>query len=234
MGRIRLALLVLVALGALLGPSQEAVAQSSGGPVKANAEKAGLTSVVRVPMPRPTPRRPDIFYCETADTSCRTTQDSFALADLRDLFVFVVWPGVGGQHIQTVQFFLPDGSIYSSQKTQFNIGGAAHFAAMAPAAPNVVAPTAPAAHLMADANKIHAEGISSLLMKSRGDSAVLTVLPVAGTYITQRNLSGTWHVRVLLDERVAFESEFTLVPLQPAAAASTRLDGAKVEAGAQE
>jgi hypothetical protein len=142
-------------------------------------------------MPRPTPRRPEIFYCETADTSCRTTQDSFALADLRDLFVFVVWPGVGGRHIQTVQFFLPDSSMYSSQKTQFNIGGGAvYFAAMAQAAPNVVAPAAPAAHLMADANKIHAEGISSLLMKSRGDSAVLTVLPVAGTYITQRNLSG--------------------------------------------
>jgi hypothetical protein len=56
-------------------------------------------------------------------------------------------------------------------------------------------------------------------MKSRGDSSILTVLPVGGTYITQRNLSGTWRVRVLLDDRLAFESEFTLVPRQSAAAA---------------
>lgn len=223
MGRIRLAVTFLALFCALLGASQEAVAQSSGGAVKANAEKAAPSIVVRVPTPRPTPRGPEIFYCETADTSCRTTQDSFALADLRDLFVFVVWPGVSGQHIQTVQFLLPDGSTYSSQKTQFNIGGGAtYFAAMAPSVPNVVAPAAPAAHLMADANKVHAEGISTLLMKSRGDSAVLTVLPVAGTYITQRSLSGTWHVRVLLDERVAFESEFTLVPPQPVTATANK------------
>jgi hypothetical protein len=220
MGRIRLAVMGLVVLGALLGVSQEADAQSSSGAVKANAEKASPSFVVRLPRPRPVPRGPEIFYCETADTSCRTTQDSFTLADLRDLFVYVVWPGVSGQHVQTVQFFLPDGSTYSSQKTQFNIGGGAvFFAAMAPAAPNVVAPPAPAAHLMRDANKIHGEGISSLLMKSRGDSAVLTVLPVAGTYITQRNLSGTWHVSVLLDDRVALQSEFTLVPPQPVTAA---------------
>jgi hypothetical protein len=65
---------------------------------------------------------------------------------------------------------------------------------------------------MADANKIHAEGIPSLLMKTRGDSAILTVLPVGGTYITQRNLGGTWHVRVFLDDRLALESDFTLAP----------------------
>jgi hypothetical protein len=47
-------------------------------------------------------------------------------------------------------------------------------------------------------------------MKSRGDSSILTVLPVGGTYITQRNLSGTWRVRVLLDDRLALESTFTL------------------------
>jgi len=52
-------------------------------------------------------------------------------------------------------------------------------------------------------------------MKSRGDSSVLTVLPVGGTYITQRNLSGTWRVRVFLDDRLVLESEFTLLPHQP-------------------
>jgi hypothetical protein len=65
---------------------------------------------------------------------------------------------------------------------------------------------------MADANRTHTQGIPSLLMKSRGDSSILTVLPVGGTYITQRNLSGTWRVRVLLDDRLVLESAFTLKP----------------------
>jgi len=177
-----------------------------------------------MPRPGPAARGPEIFYCETPDTSCRTTQDTFPIADLRDLFVFVVWPGVSGQHIQTVQFLLPDGSIYSSQKTQFAIGGPVFSANAAPSAQNLVAPPPPAPHLIADANKVHSEGIPSLLMKSRGDSAVLTVLPVAGTYITQRNLSGRWQVRVLLDDRLALASEFTLAPRAAATSAKAEVD----------
>jgi hypothetical protein len=224
MGRIRLAGLSFASFALLLCVSQEAAAQSSSQLARSNDGKGEPTSVARLPLPRPrpTPRGPEIFYCETPDTSCRTTQDTFPIADLRDLFVFVVWPGVSGQHIQTVQFFLPDGSVYSSQKTQFAIGGPVFSAKVAASAPNVVAPPPPAPHLMADANKTHAEGIPSLLMKSRGDSAVLTVLPVAGTFITQRNFSGTWRIRVLLDDRLALESEFTLAPRQPAHAVTAR------------
>jgi hypothetical protein len=220
MGRIRLAGLFFASLGSLLCVSQEAVAQSANRLAKPGDDKGDLSMAARTrgPRPLPTPRRPEIFYCETPDTSCRTTQDAFPIADLRDLFVFVAWPNVSGQHVQNVEFFLPDGSLYSSKKTRFSIGGASHVAAVAPEFKNEVAPVPPAPHLMADANKVHPEGIPTLLMKSRGDSAILTVLPVGGTYITQRNLSGTWRVRVLLDERLAIESEFTLVPRQPAPA----------------
>ena len=165
----------------------------------------------RVRPPQPKPRGPGIFFCETPDTACRTTQESFPLDNLRDLYVFVVWPGVIGQHVQTMEFYLPDGSIYSSKKTRFIVGGVATFSAMGPAHRNE-ASLPPARHLMADANRTHAQGISSLLMISRGDSSILTVLPVGGTYITQRNLSGTWRVRVLLDDRLALESAFTLTP----------------------
>jgi hypothetical protein len=221
MGRIRLAILIFVSLGLLSCVSREADAQSSKRLVKPNEEKGDLTSDARLRARRPQPRTrgPEIFYCETPDTSCRTTQDTFRIADLRDLFVFVVWPGVSGQHVQTVEFLLPGGSVYSTKKTRFSIGGASPVAAMAPAFKNEVSPAPPAPHLIADANKIHTEGVPALLMKSRGDTSILTVLPVGGTYVTQRNLSGTWRVRVLLDDRLALESEFTLVPRQPAAAA---------------
>jgi hypothetical protein len=220
MGRIRLAILIFASLGLLWCVSQEAAAQSSTRFVP-NEEKGDLGSDARLRAGRPQPRTrgPEIFYCETPDTSCRTTQNTFPIVDLRDLFVFVVWPGVSGQHVQTVEFLLPGGSVYSTKKTRFSIRGASPVAAMAPAFKNEVSPAPPAPHLIADANKIHAEGIPTLLMKSRGDSSVLTVLPVGGTYITQRNLSGTWRVRVFLDDRLAFESEFTLIPRQPAATA---------------
>jgi hypothetical protein len=223
MGRIRLAVLFFGAFGLLLCASQEAPAQSSSRLVKTSDGKGDLSSEARIRArhPLPTPRGPEIFYCETPDTSCRTTQDTFPLADLRDLFVFVVWPNVRGWHVQTVEFLLPDGGIYTSKKTRFSIGGASPVMAVVPEFKNEVSPTPPAPHLMADANKVHPEGIPTLLMKSRGDSAVLTVLPVAGTYITQRSLSGTWRVRVLLDDRLALESEFTLVPREPAPAAKT-------------
>jgi hypothetical protein len=220
MGRIRLAILIFASLGLLWCVSQEAAAQSSKRFVP-NEEKGDLGSDARLRAGRPQPRTrgPEIFYCETPDTSCRTTQNTFPIVDLRDLFVFVVWPGVSGQHVQTVEFLLPGGSVYSTKKTRFSIRGALPVAAMAPAFKNEVSPAPPAPHLIADANKIHAEGIPTLLMKSRGDSSVLTVLPVGGTYITQRNLSGTWRVRVFLDDRLAFESEFTLIPRQPGATA---------------
>lgn len=217
MGRIRLAVLIFGFLGLLLCVSQEAVAQSSNRRVKSDEERGGSPSGARLHPQRlqPRSRGPEIFYCETPDTSCRTTQDRFAIADLRDLFVFVVWPGVSGQHVQTVEFLLPGGSIYSSKKTRFSIGGASPVAAIAPAFKNEVSSVPPAPHLIAEANKVHPEGIPTLLMKSRGDSSVLTVLPVGGTYITQRNLCGTWKVRVLLDERPALESEFTLLSGEP-------------------
>ena len=193
---------------------QEASSQSPRLLRKADGDNGDLCSGARdrVRPPQPKPRGPEIFFCETPDTACRTTQESFPLDNLRDLYVFVVWPRVTGQHVQTTEFYLPDGSIYSSQKTQFIIGGVAAFSGMGPAYRNQVSLLPPARHLMADANRIHTQGIPSLLMKSRGDSSILTVLPVGGTYITQRNLSGTWRVRVLLDDRLALESAFTLTP----------------------
>jgi hypothetical protein len=217
MGRIRLAVRFFVSVGLLLCASQQAGAQSSSRLLKPNGDKTDSSDIrLRARRPQPRPRGPEIFFCETPDTSCRTTQDTFPIADLRDLFVFVVWPGVSGQHVQTVEFLLPDGSVYTLMKTRFSIGAASPVAAMATEFKNEVSPTRPAPHLMADANKVHTEGIPTLLMKSRGDSSVLTVLPVGGTYITQRNLTGTWRVRVLLDGHLALESKFTLIPPQPA------------------
>ena len=214
MGRIRLGGQIIAFSFLFLCGLQEASAQFPRHPRKLDGENGDPSSGARdrVRPPQPKPRGPEIFFCETPDTACRTTQESFPLDNLRDLYVFVVWPRVTGQHVQTTEFYLPDGSIYSSKKTQFIIGGVAAFSAMGPAHRNEASLLPPARHLMADANRTHTQGIPSLLMMSRGDSSILTVLPVGGTYITQRNLSGTWRVRVLLDDRLVLESPFTLTP----------------------
>jgi hypothetical protein len=221
MGRIRLAGLLFAPLCLLLFVSQEAAAQSPRVVIAPAPENGGPSSdlMLRIRPPQPKPRGPEIFFCETSETTCRTTQEVFSLAELRDLYVFVVWPGVAGQHVQTVQFFLPDGSIYASKKTQFIIGGVMTVSAVGSAIQNEVSPTPPARHLLADANKVHSGGIPSLLMKTRGDSSILTVLPVGGTFITQRNLSGTWGVRVFLDDRLMLQSAFTLTSPTPPAKA---------------
>lgn len=229
MGRTRLVALFFAPLCLLLSVAQQAAAQSPRISATPTPDNGGSASGVplRTGPPQPKPRGPEIFYCETPDTACRTTQEVFSLAELRDLYVFVVWPGVAGQHVQTVQFLLPDGSVYNSKKTQFIIGGVMAFSATAQATANEVSPMPPARYLIADANKIHAEGIPSLLMKSRGDSSILTVLPVAGTYITQRNLSGNWGVRVFLDDRLVLQSAFTLTPPAPPAKAEEETGSAR-------
>jgi hypothetical protein len=221
MGRIRLVAQLFAPLCLFLSVSQAAAAQfprTKIAPPAENGEPSSTTRLRRWP-PQPRHRGAELFFCETPDTTCRTTQDVFSLAEVRDLYVFVVWPGLTGQHVQTMEFFLPEGSLYSSKKTQFIIGGPLPFSGVAQAFQNEVSPLPPARHLMADANRVHAQGIPSLFMKSRGDSSILTVLPVGGTYITQRNLGGTWRVRVLLDDRLMLESVLTLMPrLAPAKA----------------
>jgi len=95
-------------------------------------------------------------------------------------------------------------------------------------------PPPPAPHLIADANKIHPEGVPALLMKSRGDSSILTVAARRWNPISRREISagrGAW--RVLLDDRLALESEFTLVPRQPAAATKAEEKGRTMKAASK-
>jgi hypothetical protein len=222
MGRVRLTTTVRVwcALSAMGTLAPFGISQAQP---RANVTRQEQSDVESSEAKRPivrARRAPEIFYCDTPEAACRTSRDVFDISELRDLYVFVVWPGISGQHVQTVQFLLPDGNVYVSQKTQFSLGGRNLDAQPAVNARREVSGSAPAPHLMADGNKVHREGIPSLLTGSRGDSAVLTVLPVGGTYITQRNLSGAWQVRVLLDDRLALESKFTLKQREASAGAA--------------
>ncbi len=50
---------------------------------------------------------------------------------------------------------------------------------------------------------------------SQGEPVAVAVLPVAGTFITQRFLLGTWTVAVFLDDQFITQADFTLEPGEP-------------------
>ncbi|MCL4523108.1 MAG: hypothetical protein M1453_14170 [Acidobacteria bacterium] len=131
----------------------------------------------------------EIFFCESPTTECRSTNSTFVVTKLRDLFVFVTWPGVSGDFVQTVEFFLPDGSLYMKRATPFRASRAQVRALAVPGA----APTA-----------------SEFLTTSRGAPTVITPLAISGTYITQRSLLGTWTVRVSVAGKPVKTAQFTL------------------------
>ncbi len=136
----------------------------------------------------------EVFFCETSNTQCRSTNATFSVNKLRDLFVFVTWPNVSGSLVQTVEFFLPDGSLYMKRDTPFS-------ARVAQPRARAVSGAAPVA--------------DEFLTSSRGTPTVVTPLAVRGTYITQRNLLGTWTVRVSLGGKSVLAGQFTLKAADP-------------------
>jgi hypothetical protein len=129
------------------------------------------------------PRHPqaEVFFCEASSLECRTSINDFELDKIRDLFIFVAWREVRGEHSQELRFILPDGNLY--QKVP------ARFTTTALSAPSLDIQTA---------------------RRSRGEPTVISTLPVAGTLITQHSLTGTWQVQVYLDGRLITEASFIL------------------------
>jgi hypothetical protein len=136
----------------------------------------------------------EVFFCENPTTECRSTNTTFTVGKLRDIFVFVTWPNVSGDLVQTVEFFLPDGSLYVKKATPFRASTAQPRARAVPGA-------SPAP--------------DAFLTSSRGTPTVITPLAVAGTYITQRSLLGAWTVRVRLGDKLVQSAQFTLKTPDP-------------------
>jgi hypothetical protein len=181
--------------GALLALAAPAVAQirrpdsggnqiSGRGRTDADAKRATLSAPAVNAVT-------EVFFCEKPTTECRSTNTTFAVGKLRDIFVFVTWPNVSGDRVQTVEFFLPDGSLYVKKATPFRASTAQPRARAVPGA---------------------APAVEAFLTTSRGTPTVITPLAVAGTYITQRSLLGTWTVRVKLGDKLVQSAQFTLKP----------------------
>ena len=141
---------------------------------------AACSSGVLSPLPDPPPPGGEppgggasaiIIFCDNSDPACPSSIQ-FSLAALRDLFILVDWMEYpAGNHLQTLKIFLPDGNLYQSFETTFEIVGS---------------PT--------------------------GSLTTVESLPVAGSYITQRSLTGDWRVEVFLDGQFIVSRIATLSP----------------------
>lgn len=119
--------------------------------------------------------------------------EEFAAGSLRDLLIVVEYRHLSGLHIQRIELYSPDGSLYQQRSTEVTLAG----------------------------DRVAGAGRKPDKGKGRGgeDKAgwgerVEVRLPVGGTWITEHALFGAWRVEVYLDsERLPIASGvFVLTP----------------------
>lgn len=185
----------LLVAAAMLSAGAAADAQRNAGPVAEEAMKA--------PVPRLVARRAQVFFCSIPDSQCRSNADVFLMEETRDLYVFVAWDMLGGAHVQTVEFYLPDGHLYQRQVQAFHVTSVPLRFAKGVRIPAALA------------GRLQPEPKENFMTVSRGARTVITPLAVAGSQITQHRLLGRWTVRVQLDGGPVLTARFTLRPKAP-------------------
>lgn len=136
-----------------------------------------------------------VYFSEDAKHACRPhgprrSESSFFLDELRDLYICVIWYDLAGTYVERLTFLLPDGNRYQVLTVPFTTPGAS-----GPAQVDV------------DGQLVE---VQEGRWVGKGQTGVLTVLPVAGTYITQRSLVGTWRVDVSLNGQPIRQLPLTL------------------------
>jgi hypothetical protein len=136
-----------------------------------NTKSDSATITITVP---PVVFAATVKFCddETEDPNC-ISKNTFSLAQIRDLFIWMNWQGVStGTHTQELDIFMPQGhALYVKYSGSLQITGT-----------------------------------------PKGSATVMSVMPVAGTWITQRQFTGTWEVDVLLDGKPISSKQFDFTP----------------------
>jgi hypothetical protein len=107
------------------------------------------------------------------------TGSSFSAATVRDLYLYVYWRHLSGEHTMTLLIYGPDQNLYEQRVLPIATGSSS------------------------SRRHVHGgEGIVDVQpTRPYGRYEVSTAqLPVAGTWITGHRLLGTWRVDVVLDE----------------------------------
>ena len=144
---------------------------------------------------RPTVQVREVFFGEREETVCQPGRREFVLDDLRGLSVCIVWSGLAGTYWTQLTFVSPDGHVYQTMTQAF------------------VTPEARATVATVEVQG-QQHGVKRAGWGRKGESVVVAMLPVAGTYITQHNLAGLWTVKISLNGRPVDEDHFILHPRQ--------------------
>ena len=127
-----------------------------------------------------------------------TGGEEFSGASLRDLLIVVEYRHLSGLHIQRIELYSPDGSLYQQRSTEVTLAGDRG--------------DGPKADKKGDKGD-KGKGPGSDRRGGRGERVEVR-LPVGGTWITEHALFGAWRVEVYLDsERLPIASGvFVLTP----------------------
>jgi len=169
------------------------VTGSGGGGTPAAAATAATVGAA-APAPRQAdgPQVKEVFFSTREDTACQPGDRQFVLDDVRDLYVCVVWGGVGGKHAEQLTFLSPDGQVYRTLTVPFITAGTASADAT----------------IEIDGQRLEAQPAG---WGADGEVLVRTALPVAGTDVSQRMLVGSWTVEVGLNGRRIDQDNFELL-----------------------
>jgi hypothetical protein len=133
----------------------------------------------------------EVYFGETEEDACQPGSKQFWLDELRSLHVCIVWEGLSGTYAAQLKFVTPDGNVYQTMTLAF------------------VTAAAPATVATLEVEGRHHD-VKRAGWGNKGESLLVAPLPVAGTYITQHNLTGEWKVEISLDGRSVDQDHFVL------------------------
>lgn len=171
-------------------------ADSSGGSDDPVTVSGGTTSPAPTggtPAAAPAEHRL-VFSSAPVNPLSEPGSNTFALTSLRELLVYSVWNGLTGMHVERRRFIAPNGDAYYEKLIAFSTD----ISVAIPYEPIVSIP--------------HSAVVMPVSTDQDGKFQVLDYLGVAGTWISQHSLTGTWRLEVFLDSSATpiTSSEFTL------------------------
>jgi hypothetical protein len=132
-----------------------------------------------------------VLFGDNAATVCQAGAQDFVLDNLRDLYVCRVFAGLAGTYTAQLTFVSPDGNVYQSLMVAFA----------------TTAAVTPGATIEVNGREL---AIQPAGQGPGGQTQVVAMLPVAGTYISQYHLVGSWTVNVSLNGRPVDQGYFAL------------------------
>lgn len=151
--------------------------------------------VVDEPPPVVVPKA-TLSFNQSAAYSASPPTGEFSVQSVRELFIHTVWSDLKGDHTETRKFYSPSGELYYEKLTAFST--------------NIEAPVP----FERPVSIPHSASVQATPLDANGNVIVSDYLSIAGTWISDRAMTGIWTVEVYLDDatKPSVTSDLELVP----------------------